>query len=159
MLLMAVIVIATVGIHFGIAGAYAKGKPTESMTIPQMDDGSVCWSAITDMVWHMEDGKLVVDSQRVIGSGRILLPPGASEAEKKFRIDLMTDLAFALDSQSAIGMSMERDRRVCWNCGGAGLRGYLGEWDFGLHWCLICEGDTCNVRCKPSSGHTCPPAC
>ena len=127
--------------------------------IPQGEDGTVCWSSVTDVKWHMEDGKPVVESQRVVGSGRILLPPGASEKEKKFRIDLMTDLAFALDESSTISTEAIGSRRVCWNCSGDGIRQYLGRWDAGLHWCLLCQGQTCTVKCKATSTSTCPPAC
>jgi hypothetical protein len=135
--------------------------PATADTIHQDPDGSVCWSAITDTVWHMEDGHPIIDSQRVVGSGRIILPPGASEETKARHVHHMQSLAFngALAGGPVSQSVLTDGLRYCWGCGGTGYIEYPGLWDLGLWQCLPCLGRTCRTACRPSPGTTCPPAC
>lgn len=136
----------------------------------QLEDGSVCWSAFTDAVWHIDEktGQVVMDSQRVVGSGRIILPPNSPQEEINRHVYLMKQLAFRQDNSSVAPMSQslfdirpEMSKKMCHpdECGGSGIRTYPGLWDINLHWCLPCMGRTCSVSCRPTAGHPCPPGC
>lgn len=148
------------------AFAVAKKEIKEDiMTIPQGEDGTICWSYITDTKWHWVDeeaGTWAMDSSKVIGSGMFWLPPGSSEEVKAHHLYLMERNAELGYFGSSGPMSMDGllNKRMCWNCGGAGGGiSYYGEWDFGIWRCLICQGNTCTVRCKNTDDIQCPPPC
>jgi hypothetical protein len=162
-------------------GYTQKSPPGPPMmeSLYQYPDGSVCWSAVTDVVWHMEKGQAVIDSQRILGSGRVLLPLLAWNPTDRQRLEHnelmwrsvthMQNLAFmgALGqvgpmTQSILDIGLDGlDARYCMNCGGLGnARYYPGRWEVNLHQCLMCmKPSTCNMACSPSVGHSCPPPC
>jgi len=120
--------------------------------IPQMDDGSICYS--------------LMFGPEVVGNGRIIgLAPGASE-EAKARVlhihqqnELRRLLIGGGPQSKAIQLDSRRGPITCLNCGGTnrGSKTYMGKW---VGHCDICKAQECTATCWEFPGFPpCPPPC
>ncbi len=135
-----------------LAVAASVAVPGES----QVPANEVCWSAYT----FNDDG-----TERRVGSGRIVLHPGATKQEKDRARYFAVQRAFRRDATRIAPMSqslrdIEPDRLMCKvDCGGTGVVTYPGAWSMDKVWCFSCLGTECEKTCKPTKDHKCPPGC